>query len=477
MVPSPIKLEPPGERGFIDEEKAKEFIKLWKEQLLAHRTKIQEANGDSDISNTLCDRISLSDKSYSAEAAAIIASFLKEPFDGTGAPIAHSIVYADLSDMIAGRMTEEGLMVLQTICTAFANSNLHHVNLSDNAIGQQGIGACKTALNKKSLKGIKLCNNGLSQETMGHVADILTNDEDGTGCIASNLTSIHFYNNMSGLGGCKEFARILEKCTKLEDIRFASTRAGKEGSDIVANALDASLSEGHNPNLARLDLCDNNFTNKASHEALFRTLGSTKSLTYLNLRDCDLEDDGVKKVCHALFECDSALEYLDLSGNEVGKHGAKHIADYIRDCGGKLKVLHLEDNTDMTSKGVEHIAAAFHGSEDGHSIEEIQLNSCMVGAIGARALIDAFGPKGKDLPNLKKIYLNGNSFTEEVVGELEVAFDDRLGELDDNDSDGDADDDISDDEDEEDEEEEESGEAASDAVDALAEAMGESLVV
>lgn len=207
-------------------------------------------------------------------------------------------------------------------------------------------------------------------------------------------------------------------------------------------------------------------------------MGSTKSLTYLNLRDCELEDDGVKKVCHALFECDSALEYLDLSGNDVGKKGAKHIADYIRDCGGKLKVLHLEDNSEITSKGVESIAAAFHGSDDGHSIEEIQLNSCTIGAIGARALIDAFGPEGKDLPNLKKIYLNGNSFTEEVVGELEVAFDDRLGELDDNDSDGDADDDLSDDdEDEEEDDEEEVDEGEDKGVDDLADAMGKSLVV
>ena len=85
----------------------------------------------------------------------------------------------------------------------------------------------------------------------------------------------------------------------------------------------------------KLDLCDNSFANKASHGALYRALGSTTSLTYLNLRDCDLGDDGVQKICHALFESDSALEHLDLSGNCLEKRGAKHIADYIRDCGGE----------------------------------------------------------------------------------------------------------------------------------------------
>ena len=130
----------------------------------------------------------------------MIASFLTEPFDG-GAPLDRGIVEADLADMIAGRMTEEGLQVLQTICDAFAESNLVDVDLSDNAIGEQGIGACKTALDKKSLQRLALCNNGLSQETMAQVADILTNDEDGTGCIARDMTKIHFYNNMSGEGG------------------------------------------------------------------------------------------------------------------------------------------------------------------------------------------------------------------------------------------------------------------------------------
>ena len=97
-----------------------------------------------------------------------------------------------------------------------------------------------------------------------------------------------------------------------------------------------------------------------------------------------------------------------------------------------MKVLRLNDN-EMTSRGAVHIAAAFHGSEDGHSIQVLEMDSCLIGAIGARALIDANGPEGEDLPNLKKISLNGNSFTEEVLGELEVAFDVKLGEMDDND--------------------------------------------
>ena len=207
----PITLEPPGPREVVDEDKAKEFVKLWTEQLLQHQAanSVTDENNNNDDDGTtknnniiLCQRIRLSDKSYTAEAAAVIATFLTEPFVGSGVPLVHDIVEVDLSDSIAGRMTEEGLQVLKTICDAFVESRLVDVNLSDNAIGQQGIGACRTALSKKSLERLALCNNGLSRETMRQVADILTNDDDdGTGCIASNMTKIHFYNNMSGEDG------------------------------------------------------------------------------------------------------------------------------------------------------------------------------------------------------------------------------------------------------------------------------------
>jgi len=480
--PAPIKLETPGERGFVDSAKAKEIIQHWNDQLAGHLQIAKVALGaDADLSTIiLCDRISLTDKSYDAEAASLIAEFLSTPWKDGLPPLANGIVEADLSDIIAGRMTEEGLQVLETICDAFRAAQLVEADLSDNAIGQQGIGACKSVIGKKSLERLSLCNNGLSEATMAQVADILTNDEDGTGSIASRLTKIHFYNNMSGEGGCSEFVRILEQSKCLVDIRFSSTRARREGSTIVASALDAALADGRNADLERLDLCDNIFKDAASHDALFRALGATKCLKYLDLRECDLEDDGVKKVCHALFESDSALEHLDLSGNCITRKGAKHIADFIRDCQGKLKILRLEDN-EMTSLGVQHIAKAFHVSEDGFAIEEIKLNCNMCGAIGARALIDAFGPGGKDLPNLNKILLDGNSFDESILSELKEAFQDKLGEMEDNDDEGDADDDLSSDEedDDEDEDDDESEDVHAAEVDAdeLAAMMEKSSIV
>jgi Ran GTPase-activating protein 1 len=209
----PIQLEPPGEREVVDRERAVEFVNLWTEQLREHRAKIQAAasstssdgDGDGNVNDghpwILCDRICLSDKSYTAEAAQVIASFLVEPLFDDYPPLARGIIEADLTDIIAGRMTEEAILVLKSICDAFANSNLVDVDLSENAIGEQAIGACETVVTLKSLERLSLCNNGFSGETMTTVADLLTRDNDGAGCIAGNLTKLHIYNNMSGEKG------------------------------------------------------------------------------------------------------------------------------------------------------------------------------------------------------------------------------------------------------------------------------------
>jgi hypothetical protein len=125
----------------------------------------------------------------------------------------------------------------------------------------------------------------------------------------------------------------------------------------------------------------------------------------------------------------------------------------------------MEDN-ELTSKGAELIAQAFHIGDDGSAIEEIQLTGNSIGTIGARALIDAAGPDGKDMPNLKMVLLNNNSFNAEVLSELEAAFREKLGELDENDSD----------EEEEDSDEEDAGDDDG-KVDTLADAMEKSLIV
>uniref|UniRef100_A0A7S2AA50 WPP domain-containing protein n=1 Tax=Trieres chinensis TaxID=1514140 RepID=A0A7S2AA50_TRICV len=471
-VPPPIALCSPGPREVVTESRAQEFVETWKAELDAHRTAVRAAVAsstgvdpsdvpDSDLPHP-CDRVVLSDKSYMAEAAVVIASFFTR--GEVGRTVASGVTDLNLADVIASRMEDEGLQVLQTLCDAFRDSRLVEVDLSDNAMGSKGVSACRSVLTGQtsSLERLSLCNNGLAAESMGEVADILTgsgDDQEGTeddaaatdgSVICERLSKIHFFNNMSGDGGCTAFARILHRCSdRLTDVRFSGTRAPRAGSVRVASAMDEMGDKVKN--IVRLDLADNSFGPEGSAK-LFGTLSRCSSLTYLNLRDCVLEDGGVKQVCHALWSSDVPLVHLDLSGNEITKKGAKALAEYIEE-NVTLKVLHAEEN-EMTSLGIKLIAkalAAEGGGGKGNTVSGVYLGCNECGTIGATALVDAYR-EGEGMPHLTKIDLDGNGFTEEDVEALEGAFGDKLGEMEDNDEEAEWDEELSDEESEDEEE-------------------------
>mmetsp|Transcript_60583 Transcript_60583/g.71951 ORF Transcript_60583/g.71951 Transcript_60583/m.71951 type:complete len:301 (-) Transcript_60583:610-1512(-) len=289
----------PGEREIVDEERAAEIVETWKKQIEEHRTQ-----------QKVCHKISLSDKSYKSEGARVIASFISSSKE-----LLQELKSADLSDIIASRMEEEGLDVLKVICDAFLEAKLEEVDLSNNAMGCKGISACASALSgqSSSLKRLSMCNNGLSEDSMNEVADILCEEHEG-GSICPRLTKIHFFNNMSGNGGCQAFGRILSHCTSnLTDIRFSGTRAGREGSLTIAQSL-LSLARTDSDkglcNLERLDLADNTFSFDNGGNDIAKALRRCPNIKYLNLRDCLLQDKATALVCRSPWSTDATMEHL-----------------------------------------------------------------------------------------------------------------------------------------------------------------------
>jgi len=458
----PITLNVSGPREVLTEEKATATVAAWKEELLAHRAAEPSAS-------ILCDKIILTDKSYTSGAAKIVSTFLTST-DDFQPSIASGISIAILSDTIASRMEEEGLEVLTTISNAFKESKLVEVDLSDNAMGTKGIDACSTVLGgdanvTANLAKLSLCNNGLSESTMHEVADLLT--KGGDNCIAKNLTQIHFYNNMSGPKGCEAFESIMEKCTenKLTDIRFSSTRARAGGSTHITTALKSLAESGNLEHVTRLDLADNTFSDESVNTDLATALKSCSKLTYINLRDCCIANEGMKRVCNALKVSGAKLTHLDVSGNDLTASGARSVAKLVASLNSTIVEFSAEEN-EMTSRGVKKIVDVINSQ----TLEKIVMNQNEFGDIAGRAILDMVSENR--VPNLTRIELNEGSFTEDVVGELVECFGDKLPEMDDNDEDTEHDADL-DDEEEESEDEDDATETADRDVDDLAGALSQ----
>lgn len=431
----PLTLTPGGARDVVTEEKAKEIVSQWKSQILTHQT-------NNPTLSPLCTKIDLSNKSYTSDAARVISDFLTSTDQGFSPSIASGIQIADLHDIIASRPEAEGLEVLKVISDMFAESTLIEVDLSDNAMGSKGITACQMVLNGEpvmnSLEQLSLCNMGLSRETMDEIANLLTSPNgNGATCIAQNLTKIHFYNNMSGPDGCKSFQRIMNKCTnKITDIRFSSTRAQSEGSAVIAETLSNLSSGGKLENLTRLDLVDNVFSE--SYSDLANALSACTKLEYLHLSDCMIaeEMEGLEQVCDALMTAQPPLKGLSLTANDIDNDGAKLVAKLVKSLNGTIEVLEIEAN-ELKSSGVKRIVKNI----DSSTLKELNLKETECGDIGAAAIIQA-APK---MPNLNKLLLDENYFTDEMVDMLRDNFGETVDEMEDNRGEDDEDEDDEDD--------------------------------
>jgi len=246
-----------GGREVVNATKAEEYIALWL---------------SGGIQTDAVSKVQLSNKSITAEAAAVLGTFLDK--------LSEAVCIADISDIIAGRPEDEALETLRVITTHLTRFPLVLVNLSDNALGAKGVEACRGIVAKESLKALYLCNNGLSKEASELLATILKE-------VSPALEVFHFYNNMSGDGGAVALASIIASTPTLKDIRFSATRSMASGCRAVAAALAECKT------LTRLDCSDNTFGEDGA-VTLAESIRDRSDLVTLNLRDDALTAEGFR---------------------------------------------------------------------------------------------------------------------------------------------------------------------------------------
>ncbi|TMW60553.1 hypothetical protein Poli38472_000595 [Pythium oligandrum] len=411
-----------GERELVTAERAQELLRGYESVLAA-------------ASAPSYTHITLRNKSYTLEAAQVIAAFF-ETLYARGAFA--ELTSVDFADMIAGRPEDEALQVLSTLCDALKEiKTLTRIDLSDNALGEKGVRACfGLLLRQENLQHVYFCNNGISAAAAAVIADevLLFRGEDAP----TKLETFHFYNNMSGDGGAKALAKLLPRCPLLRDLRFSATRAQREGSLEFAKAMSVLK------RLVKVDLSDNTFGAEGA-VAIAAAFAQQPDLVEANLRDATLEDDGMVAIAKALTTA-RGLTALDVSGNELTTESVRVLAKTLRSLPA-LRVLQIEEN-EFGSSGAKALAKAMKSAVP--ALEKLVSNVNEIGTSGAVALTEAVAGKS----GFKTLEIDGNMISTEGVDKITTILEsqgksDVLGSLEDNDEDGEEE------EDEEEEEEEE----------------------
>lgn len=419
-----LTLSNPGPRtDRMDADRTSALVTHWKEQLTA-------------TPNSYIGTVDLQGRVYEPESVPILVEFLKDQLSECTVVL--------LNDIIASLPTEKGLQVLGGFAALFVTAPVAELNVSDNAIGQQGLAleALQSLLKCKSLERLYMENDGLDESCMSQLADILTLEDEEEHCVCDQLTLIHFYNNMSGIGGAEAAGRIIGRCRILESFRYEGNRPQPVGCQSIANGL---LECSHFCNTLKSIRLEGTYGKDEDIDpigALLKALERFTQLSHVTLYDAALESKGTKLLCAALQK--HKLQSLEIPQNEVTRVTVgKSVVELVKRNLTTLKTLNLSSN-ELTSIGVERLMEAFAGGNA--TLEILKLGENSIGTRGAIALIS----HADHLPSLKELHLDENGFPDEVMEQLLQAFGDKLVEMEANDVE-DKDEDIDDDEEEDEE--------------------------
>lgn len=256
--------------------------------------------------------VALSCRCWQKESLDPVVEFINEKAD--------TIEEAHLDDIIASLDTDLGLGVTDRLASAFLKSDLKVVILKDNAMGPRGLSRVGGLFTNSYLRVLDLNTCGLGEESMTLLADYFKADG---GRILKCIEKLVLDNNMIGVEGAKIVGTdILPRCAQLKFFSYQATRPLKAGSMYIAKGLRDLAQNGEAPRIEHLGLADCTLGtgDDAEEDPLVpfvQALENFPSLSYLNVNEGELEDEGISSLVDAIKTSGANLDHL-LMGKSVG---------------------------------------------------------------------------------------------------------------------------------------------------------------
>uniref|UniRef100_A0AC34QIV8 Ran GTPase activating protein 1 n=1 Tax=Panagrolaimus sp. JU765 TaxID=591449 RepID=A0AC34QIV8_9BILA len=246
------------------------------------------------------------------------------------------------SDLFTSRLNTEIPLILKTLCNSMivSGTRLTVLDLSDNAIGPQAIGALEEFLSGPTcfaLKELYLNNCGLGSAGI-NVAECLIKCHEAAlrhNTIFDLQVFVAGRNRLENRGA-KALAKAFKTLGTLVEVKMYQNGVKQEGISALAEAFEDC------PNLKVLDLNDNTFGRRGAMQ-MARVVGKLTKLQVLNFGDCLCRRKGSESIVMNLAMNCSAIQELRLNGNEIDVETAQKIVQMCKSL-PKITILDLQQN-------------------------------------------------------------------------------------------------------------------------------------
>ncbi|KAL4253488.1 Leucine-rich repeat domain superfamily protein [Abortiporus biennis] len=217
------------------------------------------------------------------------------------------------------------------------------------------------------------------------------------------LSEVDLSDNAFGQRSVDPVVPLLSGSLSLKVVKLANVGLNWQGGQILAEALLASAEKSKKlkqpSNLISLGI-SKNLLRDGSASSWGEVIAAHSNLQRLEMLRTDLREDGIMAIASALAKCRD-LRHLNLSDNVIANYGSK---------AGK--------------RGWKVVADVIRGAKD---LQYLDLSSCLLEEDGCEEIIAALD--AQTYPKLKRLNLNGNSFSEAHYAALKDAITHKLSAL------------------------------------------------
>ena len=281
------------------------------------------------------------------------------------------------------------------VAVIYSNTRLKELNIGKNSLQLTGaIKIAKVLQYMFTLKVLCINNNNISDKAAGNIAAVIYNN--------TQLQDLNISENNLQSTGAIKIAKALQNISTLVKLRINDNHITDEAADDIAAALS------HNTQLQELDVSNNWFQTKGIM-AIAQALQNIVTLTKLYIGKYTISDAAANNIAIVLYN-NTELQELDIGLNQGG---VMCITTALCN-NANLKVLKIKDNTLITEKAANSIAAAISANAELQVLEISGISFLTAPNTKIlKALHCIFG--------LTKLYISNNKFSHEAADDIATA--------------------------------------------------------